>query len=234
MIWRARYWHRVVAIAVAAVALIGAAMIPLAQADPTVFPRDAVPYGNTYGEWSARWWQWLLAIPTPLNPNLDTTGQHCQEGQAGPVWFLAGAFSPGIGLRSCTVPAGKAILLPLTNTLFGSGAFDCKPTVPKTSCDINAIRRAAANDIDSRTFPTVQIDGTSVDNVIDFRVQSPVITLTYPKDNVIALLFGRPSVHEGTYTPNVSDGYFLIIAPLSHGAHTIALDGVVIWNLSIE
>ncbi len=78
--------------AVVLVGLTAVAMTPVARADddrnPRIFPRDAAPYGNTYGEWSARWWQWLLSVPTPKNPNLDTTGQDCDEGQAGPVWFL--------------------------------------------------------------------------------------------------------------------------------------------------
>ena len=29
-----------------------------------VVPPDAVEFGNTYGEWSARWWQWLMSLPT--------------------------------------------------------------------------------------------------------------------------------------------------------------------------
>ena len=59
-----------------------------------------------------------------------------------------------------------------------------------------------------------------IQHLSDFRVQSPVMSLTYPPDNVIALLFKLP-VPEGTYTPNVSDGYWLILAPPSKGKHTI-------------
>ena len=242
MNWRARYWRRSVAIAVMAVALIGVAKNPLAQAHdehsrPTIFPRDASPYGNTYGEWSARWWQWIMAIHTPENPNFDTTGQNCDEGQAGPVWFLGGAFpppAPTIGLRRCTVPAGKALLLPLSNTLYGAGAFDCTPTVPGVDCNLNTLRQVAAADIDARVpLPRVEINGKRVDNLTDFRVQSPVMSLTYPTDNVVSVLFGS-SVPPGTYTPNVSDGYFLILAPLSKGKHTIRLNDAVIWNLTIK
>ncbi len=40
-------------------------------------------FGNTYGEWSARWWQWILSVPADKNPNLDTTGAHCAEAQSG-------------------------------------------------------------------------------------------------------------------------------------------------------
>jgi hypothetical protein len=56
-----------------------------------VYSARSKPYGLSYGEWSARWWQWILSIPTQMNPNLDSTGAHCAEGQSGHVWFLPGA-----------------------------------------------------------------------------------------------------------------------------------------------
>jgi hypothetical protein len=42
----------------------------------------------------------------------------------------------------------------------------------------------------------------------------PVFTLTYPVDNV----FEAPP---GTNTPNVSDGYWVMLEPLRPGAHTL-------------
>jgi hypothetical protein len=47
-------------------------------------------YGNTWGEWSARWVQWALSIPAATNPILDPDGENCELGQSGSVWFLAG------------------------------------------------------------------------------------------------------------------------------------------------
>src|ERR1700736_2743901 len=73
-----------------------------ADQNPSVFAPGSKPYGLSYGGWSARWWQWLLPIPPALNPNLDTTGVNCAQGQAGPVWFLAGTFG-GSATRTCTV-----------------------------------------------------------------------------------------------------------------------------------
>src|SRR5947207_2608039 len=91
-----RVWRSVVVSLAVVVGLMMAGTRARAQAvsspNAGVIPRDANAYGNTYGEWSARWWQWVLAIPVATNPNLDTTGAHCGEGQAGPVWFLAGTF----------------------------------------------------------------------------------------------------------------------------------------------
>ena len=38
-----------------------------------VFPVDSKPYGLTYGEWTAKWWQWALSIPKDINPAGDTS-----------------------------------------------------------------------------------------------------------------------------------------------------------------
>src|SRR5215211_1598771 len=74
---------------------------------PTPFPADTIQYNVTYSDWTARWWQWLTSIPLDRNPAADETGENCDEGQSGPVWFLAGTFG-GPNERVCTIPAGKA------------------------------------------------------------------------------------------------------------------------------
>src|SRR4051812_1041314 len=35
--------------------------------NPNVHPPCSKPYGLTYGEWSAKWWQWMQAIPLAEN-----------------------------------------------------------------------------------------------------------------------------------------------------------------------
>jgi hypothetical protein len=40
-----------------------------------IIPINANAYGNTYGEWSARWWQYMYSIPAKTNPILDTKGK---------------------------------------------------------------------------------------------------------------------------------------------------------------
>ena len=91
---------------------------------PEVFPRDSVAYGRTYGEWSAAWWQWSLAIPVANHPLFDKGG--CNVGQSGPVWFLGGKVcstgdptcDSSSATRTCTVPAGKALFFPLLNSFW--------------------------------------------------------------------------------------------------------------------
>ena len=64
----------------AALALLVLALVPaVVQAAPSeaVLPPTAKPYGQTYSEWAARWWQWALGQPISTNPVLDQTGENC-------------------------------------------------------------------------------------------------------------------------------------------------------------
>lgn len=58
--------------------------------EPRIYPPDSEPYGLTYADWSARWWQWVSSIVETDSPLNDDTGKNCGNNQSGPVWFLAG------------------------------------------------------------------------------------------------------------------------------------------------
>src|SRR5688500_6634401 len=74
-------------------------------------------HGLTYGEWSARWWQWVISIPSQRNPVKAEGRLNCGIAQSGPVFFLAGSAPPLTPpvVRECTVPAGKDLFYPLVN-----------------------------------------------------------------------------------------------------------------------
>ena len=83
-----------------------------------LFPIESKPYGFSYSEWTAKWWQWALSIPKGHNPLIDS-GEHCAEGQSGPVSFLAGTTTNiHWAERSCIIPMGKAILFPIIVSQF--------------------------------------------------------------------------------------------------------------------
>jgi hypothetical protein len=59
------------------------------------------------------------------------------------------------------------------------------------------------------------IDGVPVSDAISYRAADEgSFSITVPADNPI----GIPA---GTYAPQVTDGYWLLLAPLSLGSHTI-------------
>jgi hypothetical protein len=199
--------------------------------NPGVVPPSVNEFGNPYGEWTARWWQWLLSIPAATNPNLDTTGAHCAEAQTGQVWFLAGTFGGPAVTRSCTIPAGKDLLLSPRNALFGEGVGDC--TGP-SDCNPTSLREMAAESVDNPTLE-VRVDHVAVKNLDQYRVTSPVFNVFFPPGAVFGL-------EPGTHGPVVSDGFWLLLKPLSQGPHTIQVSSNtsgtlvvdVTWHLTVS
>jgi hypothetical protein len=195
--------------------------------NPGVIPPDSNEFGNPYGEWSARWWQWLLSIPEATNPNLTTGNVHCELGQSGQVWFLAGTFGGPAVTRSCIlpIPAGKDLLVTPLNGVFGElgpQVGDCSPN----QCDINALRASAAANVDNPPPLVVTIDDHPVMHVDQYRATSPVFDVTFPKGAIF-------NIPPGLHGPLVSDGYWLLLRPLSPGMHRIFSNGVT-YNLTVQ
>jgi hypothetical protein len=137
------------------------------------------------------------------------------------------------------VPAGKALFFPILNAIFGAVGGDCQPSNPGALCNLADLRVATAASIDSVKL-TASIDRQPLQNLNQQRVQSPVLTITLPADNVYGYT-GNKYPPDGTYAPNVSDGYWLMVPPLSPGNHTIYFKGVVgtftvevTYNLTVQ
>lgn len=181
--------------------------------NPGVIPPVAAPFGGGYGQWSAAWWQWVLSVPAATSPLFDETGAFCGEGQSGKVWFLAGNFG-GESVRRCRIPQGKAIFFPVATGIAGSGVYDCDPSAPGVPCDVNALRQLLGVVLDNPILLEAEVDGRPLENLSAYRALSPVFSINYPEGNV----YGQPA---GAYQPHVADGYWIMLAPLSAGVHTI-------------
>ena len=71
-----------------------------------------------------------------------------------------------------------------------------------------------------------EVDGVALQSLETYRVVSPTaFSLTVPDDNVFDL-WGVPT-DAGTYYPSVSDGYYVMLAPLPVGEHVIRLLGEI-------
>jgi hypothetical protein len=83
------------------------------------FPEEDKPYGLSYGQWTAKWWEWCFSSPMSTNPLTDDTGEYSHFNQSGPVWFLCGTFGENkFPNRNCKIPRGKGILFPVINYIF--------------------------------------------------------------------------------------------------------------------
>ena len=203
-----------------------------------VFSPDANVFGMSYGDWSAAWWQYVLSIPVGENPVLDETGDFCGIGQShGPVFFLAGYASDEPVTRNCTVPAGKALVVPILNV-------ECSTVEDPPFFGENGqeLRTCVAEFVDGVGINTlnVVIDNKKIQDLRPFRIQSAMFDFNMPEDDNF---LGLPGITSGS---SVSDGYWVIIEPLAPGTHVIQFGGAFVsgpgegfsqnitYNLTVE
>jgi hypothetical protein len=188
---------------------------------PRVVPVEARPFGKSYAEWSALWWQTIYSIPFDDNPL--ATGD-CHAGSGGPngqVAFIAAPLGPDIS-SVCSVQEGQAILFPLSSF---ANDYPCPDPsfepAPGQSLE-DFLREGAEALIDLVESVSLRIDGKEVRNLSRNRVGSDLF-----------LIDGDPSLTAtfdpcvtGEPQPAVSDGYWVMITPLPPGEHSLLVNVV--------
>jgi len=207
-----RFSHKSIlsAIIVLAVASVLPAGAQIKKSFQIVSPTTKA-YGKFYPQWEVAWWQWAISIPSDSHPLTDTAD--CSVGQSGSVWFLGGSFVSGSAERNCTVPADKALFFPILNT-------ECSTVEPDPFHGDNEaeLRACAQSFIDPVAGLFLEIDGVPVGNLSQYRVLSPMFSFAAPDPNV---LFVQGPVSG----QSVGDGYYILLAPLHKGQHTLHFGG---------
>jgi hypothetical protein len=184
--------------------------------NPRVFPLDSEPFGMSYEDWTIQFWRWLCSIPADRNPVTDRTGLYCREAQVGQPLFNLAFSDMGGAERTCTLPAGQHLLIPLNVVLISLAEF------PGATTDAH-LEDLAIADESSNPFIFLSVDGKdsskleligggNLTNLKEFRVRSRAFDVNIT-DNPI---FGLPGP-----TRAVSDGYWVILEALPPGPHQI-------------
>jgi hypothetical protein len=176
-------------------------------ANSQLFNKDSNPYGVSYGDWLAKWWQWNFNISPSEHPRDHYSPQRCSINQTGPVWFLPDILK-GREERSCNVPEGVAVLVPLL-----TGFCDDDNTDPLLKTD-EGLRKCAMEG-NEYGIVTASLDGQSLQNLDQYRTQTSFFNLTVPKDNWCNCV-------PGTWK-TMADGFFVFLKPLQFGKHDLIL-----------
>ena len=185
---------------------ISIATVKADSINPAVYSKESSPFGIPYSEWIHKWWQWNTGTPASIHPRDNFTEQKCTSNQNGPVWFLPDILT-GKEERTCTIPAGKAIIVPL---LTGECHNDGTPPIMNDD-----ELRKCAKEGDEFGAITATFDGQKIQNLDSYRTQTGFYNITVVKDNV----FGNPP---GIFKGN-ADGYFVFLEPPSAGKHDLRL-----------
>ncbi|HEY3914980.1 MAG TPA: hypothetical protein VGN61_10885 [Verrucomicrobiae bacterium] len=208
---------------------IGAGGVAFAE---EIIPPSSFPYGLSYEEWSAKWWQWSLSLSTN---DLQIVGvPDICTGAASSVRFLAGVYIPGAGglsveNRKITISDQTPLFFPILSVWVDNSGC---PSF--TSFTADELAAQAAGEWSAVTVTSCTIDGAAVPGLTnptnsEYLVQAPPFSYTTAeKHNVLAGLYGAPCIPGGlTIYPAVADGVYLMVAPLSRGKHTIHFVGIV-------
>lgn len=133
-------------------------------------------------------------------------GVHCAIGQRGSVWFLASGYGSAKIKRTCRMPAAKTLFFPIINTIYMSSKTDHRDT-----CD-QAKRRAALNN-ETAVDLFAELNGVPFESLNQRRIR----TIECFDANA------RIDPEQRSYQayPSATDGFWLMLKPLSVGRHTL-------------
>jgi len=223
-------------------------------------PSPAVAQPTVTPAMTAAWWQWAFSIPASVHPlrldpdtlpnQADPSSDFCMVGQHGPTWFVGGIFkvvdivsAVSVGAettgtpdvtRTCTIPLGTSVLLPVLN-----GACDTAGEVALGNLDpaaplpqkLTYLRTWAKGlgDLIKVARATLRAPGGSVETLTVRRITGGApFSVTYPPDNVLGLtdpgggLFPKPN-------PALAfdDGYWAAFRPTKSGTYVLTSYGSV-------
>lgn len=191
-----------------------------------VFPPQASPYGLSYQEWAAKYWQRTLSLPV----DAASYAAPLSDGQSGNVWVLASPLAiPPTETFQFSIPEGKAMLIsPLT---FWVDNANC-PTFTDFTVDELRAQVSAEWSLVSETSFT--IDGVTIPGLTNpqnspYVFDSTVFSYTLPDhDTYPVVLFGATCIPNGTTIDGaVAQGAFLMVKPLPVGQHLIHMTAVL-------
>ena len=191
-----------------------------ARGGAVVLPGQARVFGRSMAEWSTRWYQWSFGVPAAQNPALALEAD-CDVAQDDAVYFVPMYDFALEYARTCRVPFGKPVFLPLWVIIndYPCPDPDFHPAPGQT---LEQFLREGVRDFNGGMQGlSVTVDGRAVD-VTRHRSTSRLFTFTADPSLVgqipDACLLG------GTPQQGVVDGWslMLLLAPGEHVVHVQA------------
>ncbi|MCP3063896.1 hypothetical protein LXT21_34480 [Myxococcus sp. K38C18041901] len=185
-----------------------------------VLPRGMPVLGRSITEWTEAWWHWTYVVPAERNPELVLDAD-CGVAQSGPVYFVPAYDGATTYRRTCRVPFGKPVLVPLWIIIndFPCPDPDFKPAPGQT---LEQFLRAGARDFnDLIQGVDVTVNGRPVPYTAHRHTGSMFTFSAHPS---LVGKFPDPCL-TGTPQQGVSDGWWLmlVLAPGTHTVHVTAL-----------
>ena len=165
----------------------------------------------SYEDHIKNFWEWIASLPKNRNPWHDETGSTCASVQPGTasLFYLGGngGGRPERWNRTCTVPRGKGLFIPVMVVEVSEKDFPGK--------SIQELRKIAKKDQDSVTNLYLKIDDREYNSeeLRKYRKSTADFTVTFPENAIFGSGPGKCKA--------VADGHYIITKPLPKGNHTV-------------
>jgi hypothetical protein len=174
-----------------------------------IFPPKGSPYGLTYEEHIKNYWKFIISIPADQNPVNDETGEKSVTSQinsSSSVFYLADS-RRGKTERTCTIPSGKGVLIPVMVVEVSDKE---RPNAP-----LEELQKMAKKDQDSVSSLYLKIDSKEYDSAYldGFRTHTDAFNVVFPENAIYNAPPGKSTA--------VADGHYIITDVLSKGKHEI-------------
>ena len=191
--------RRLSALAIAMTLVLAVAGSASAQSAGRGFlPPDARVHGQTLGQISGDWLRWGFGSPADTNPLLANQCQ--QDPNDAHIWFLPVSLGGDYAI-DCQVPTG--VFLVVT-----PGGYECSEAEGNgsTAAELQACVDENFADL---SLVELALDGRAATHLDRYVVTSSLVQLP------------GPNLLSDDATPSMIKGYFVVIAPLSRGTHTV-------------
>jgi hypothetical protein len=175
-----------------------------------IFPPGSKPYGLTYADHQKNFWKWSLAIPAKDNPVNDPMGEKCANGQTNTnssVFYLS-FNNGGVSERTCKVPAGKGLLIPVMQVE--------KSDKELPGASVEELDKSAKKDQDSVNSLYLKIGDKeyTYEDLLKYRTHTDAFEVVFPDKGIFGVM-------EGGVSKAVADGFYIITEPLAKGNYLI-------------
>lgn len=167
-----------------------------------ILPSGSPVAGKPLSHWLQKYWEWGRGVEASLTPASDMDGTRCADRQSGPVWFLTGSNVTTNVTRTCDIPAGVHVLVPIMNALV-------QPDAGGVSCvQLTNALNGFGSEVEDLNF---SVNRRALRDPKLYRAGSGCFSLNDVSRNVNGLAAG--------------DGYWVVLKPLLPGRYEIGFDG---------
>jgi hypothetical protein len=187
-----------------------------------LFSKDESPFGISYSDWVAKYWNWDYSIPTDPQTNtfagLKDNG--CLVHKENSTVMLADTAAGGVWNQKCTISQKEGILIPIWTGECNQGAgkqFESYSFKQLSDCargfDLGKVKgQVKVNNIPIAMLDAVDYKTNVMNNVTEIYTEE--YNVTAPEDT------HAPMERFGTF-PAAAHGWFVFLKPLQPGNHTV-------------